>query len=546
MSTKFLADHQQINHLIISETAKLLGKSIATQEKIENVLKLLTKWANLYFGRVLLPDFSRNELQVAYHYGLLKENLDNGKYVVPFDKGLSGFVWRSGQADLVIDINKEQYFLRRIAEPIDGSIRNISFISIPIVAEGITIGILSAQRSAANSRPYSCDLDLLKIIAAMFGPILFHVQQRAQQFTYMQNQLDKKSVELMHMCEAHGLIGNSRTLLEAVQKVDNIRNSNAPVILLGESGTGKEMFANMIHKESKRKNGAFIAINCASIPEQLLESELFGHEKGSFTGAHKHKTGKMLRANGGTLFLDEIGDMPLDLQVKLLRVLQEKMIEPVGGNNPIPIDIRIITATNVNLKRAIEDGKFRLDLYFRLNVVPIYLPPLRNRKGDIPKLALYIIRRLNELYDKNLSFTQGAIKALEDYLWPGNIRQLENVIERAVLHSTSPWITVELIKSILQDESVPLMEALAAEHTEPVRTVADAATAVTTPPPADDKSARPYQRVNENDREMLISTLQKAKGNQKRAAEMLNMTARQFRYRLAKLHKTRIRQTDNC
>ena len=545
MTAKFLANHQQINHLIISETAKLISKPITTQEKIENVLKLLTKWGNLYFGRVLLPDFSRNELQVAYHYGLLKENLDRGKYVVPFDKGLSGFVWRSGQADLVIDINKEQHFLRRIAEPIDGSIQNISFISIPIVSDGTTIGILSAQRSALSSRPYSCDLDMLKIIAAMFGPLLSHIQQRAQNFTYMQNQLDKKSVGLMKMCEAHGLIGNSSTLLEAVQKVDNIRNSDAPVILLGESGTGKEMFANMIHKESKRKNGPFIAINCASIPENLLESELFGHEKGSFTGAHKQKTGKMLRAHGGTLFLDEIGDMPLDLQVKLLRVLQEKMIEPVGGSNPIQIDIRIITATNVNLKRAIEEGKFRLDLYFRLNVVPIFLPPLRTRKGDVPKLALFLIRRLNELYDKNLSFTQGAIKALEEYLWPGNIRQLENVVERAVLHSTSPWITAELVNLILQDESMPVLDPPVTSPTESTN-LAPPRSESSAPQSLDDKSARPYQRVLESERDMLISTLEKAKGNQKRAAEMLNMTARQFRYRLAKLHKTRIRQTDNC
>ena len=536
MTANYIENQQRINHLIISEAAKLIGKPITTQEKIECMLKLLAKWASLYFGRVLLPDFSRNELQVAYHYGLNGQKLDEGKYTVPFDKGLSGFVWRSGQADLVMDIDKNHYFLRRIAEPIDGSHRNISFISIPIIAEGMTIGILSAQRSALSSRPYSCDLDLLKIIASIFGPILLHVQQRARQFTYKQNQLDKTSVGLMKMCEDHGLIGNSRTLLEAVQKVDNVRNSNVPVILLGESGTGKEMFANMIHKESKRKSGPFVAINCASIPESLLESELFGHEKGSFTGAHKQKTGKMLRANGGTLFLDEIGDMPLDLQVKLLRVLQERKIEPVGGSNPIDIDIRIVTATNVNLKRAIEEGRFRLDLYFRLNVVPIYLPPLRERNGDIPKLAHFLMRRLNELYDKNVSFTQGGIKALEEYPWPGNIRQLENVCERALLHSNSPWITAELINGILQDESIPALkqggdESGARYATDVAVTHSGAGTS------DDDRPVRPYQRVSEDEREEILNALKETKGNQRRAAEMLNMTARQFRYRLAKLTK---------
>lgn len=534
--SKYVMAQQRINHVIISESAKLIGKAITTQEKIEGVLKLLAKWAGLYYGRVLLPDYVYNELQVAYQHGLTKEKIEAGKYTVPFDKGLSGFVWRSGQADLIIDINNESRFLRRIAEPLDGSSDNISFISIPIVAEGATIGILSAQRSALQKRPYSCDIDLMKIIAALFGPILFHVQQRAQPFTYKQNQLDRKSVDLMKLCESHGLIGHSKSMLDSVQKVNNIRNSDAPVLLLGESGTGKEMFANMIHKESRRKHGPYVAINCASIPETLLESELFGHEKGSFTGAAKQKIGKIQRADGGTLFLDEIGDMPMDLQVKLLRVLQAKTIEPIGGNKPIPVDFRIITATNVNLKKAIEAGRFRLDLYFRLNVVPIYLPPLRERKGDIPKLTDYLLKKLNEVYDTNLSLTQGALNRMEKYAWPGNIRQLENVLERSVLNTESPWITEDLLNKILNDEEMPnkpFSDITSLREQNLVTPPAPAETQALPP----GKSSRPYQRINHDEREVIFNALKNAKGNQVRAAEMLDMTARQFRYRLAKLSK---------
>jgi len=535
-ATMYITAQQRINHVIISESAKLIGKAVTTQEKIEGVLKLLSKWAGLHYGRVLLPDYVYNELQVAYQYGLTKEKIDAGKYTVPFDKGLSGFVWRSGQADLIIDINNESRFLRRIAEPLDGSSDNISFISIPIVAEGATIGILSAQRSALQKRPYSCDIDLMKIIAALFGPILFHVQQRAQPFTYKQNQLDRKSVDLMKLCESHGLIGHSKSMLDSVQKVNNIRNSDAAVLLLGESGTGKEMFANMIHKESRRKAGPYIAINCASIPEALLESELFGHEKGSFTGAARQKIGKIMRAHGGSLFLDEIGDMPMDLQVKLLRVLQEKTIEPIGGTKPIPVDFRIITATNVNLKKAIEEGRFRLDLYFRLNVVPIYLPPLRERKGDIPKLTDYLLKKLNEVYDTNLSLTQGALNRMEKYAWPGNIRQLENVLERSVLNTESPWITEDLINKILHDEEMPnkiYAETASPQNQHPVATLPEN-DARNTPPT---KANRPYQRFNSDEREVILNALKNAKGNQVRAAEMLDMTARQFRYRLAKFSK---------
>jgi two-component system NtrC family response regulator len=231
-----------------------------------------------------------------------------------------------------------------------------------------------------------------------------------------------------------GMIGSSPAMREVFNSIRKVAASDAPVLILGESGTGKEMAALAIHRRSPKKDGPFVAINCGAIPETLLESELFGHEKGAFTGAHAQRIGRIESAEGGTLFLDEMGELPLSLQVKLLRFLQEKTIERVGGRKEIQIDARIVAATNVNLQKAVAEGKFREDLYYRLAVVVIKLPPFRARENDIRLLAQTFLARFAKQASKpNLAFEPEALKSIERHNWPGNVRELENRIKRAVI-----------------------------------------------------------------------------------------------------------------
>src|SRR4030043_1603673 len=234
------------------------------------------------------------------------------------------------------------------------------------------------------------------------------------------------------------IISQNKAVLEIFGLVKKVGYTSTNILIVGESGTGKELIARAIHRQGSRKNGPFVAVNCAAIPPELMESEMFGHEKGAFTGAHTRTIGKFEYANGGTLFLDEISALRSDLQAKLLRVLQEREIERIGSNKSIKVDIRVISATNTNLEDAVMQGRFRQDLYFRLNVVPISIPPLRERKGDIPFLARHFINKFNTAFNKKVpGFTGKALNALTKYYWPGNIRELENLIERLVVLSTS-------------------------------------------------------------------------------------------------------------
>lgn len=255
------------------------------------------------------------------------------------------------------------------------------------------------------------------------------------------------------------IIGNSGKLKDALTVASKAAETDSNVIVRGESGTGKELVANAIHYSSKRKNKPFIRVNCAAIPSTLLESELFGHERGAFTGAVTQKIGKFELADGGSIFLDEIGDIPIETQVKLLRVIQDKEFERVGGIKTIKVDVRIIAATNKNLEEAIKNGTFREDLYYRLNVIPIFLPPLRDRREDIPILADSFIKKINKKLNKNVKFiTNNAIRTLMHYDWPGNIRELENIIERCITLCDGDYIDFDDLPSYVKNEKERVQE----------------------------------------------------------------------------------------
>lgn len=264
----------------------------------------------------------------------------------------------------------------------------------------------------------------------------FHVARLEREFREMQQQLQVDSFE--------GLLGTGARMQAIFESIRKVATTEAPVLILGESGTGKEMTARAIHQRSTRKNGPFVAINCSAIPESLIESELFGHEKGSFTGAHVQRKGRIEHADGGTLFLDEIGEIPLPIQVKLLRFLQEQCIERVGGRQEIAVNTRVIAATNADLKKGMANGTFREDLYYRLAVVQIAMPAVRDRDDDVLLMARAFLQRYANENDKpGVVFTPDALRALRQHTWPGNVRELQNRIKRAVIMSDSKRLTAE-------------------------------------------------------------------------------------------------------
>ncbi|MBE0427264.1 MAG: sigma-54-dependent Fis family transcriptional regulator [Nitrospirae bacterium] len=320
----------------------------------------------------------------------------------------------------------------------------------------------------------------------------------------------RQKVETTYAIE--NIIGQSPKMQELFRLIPRIARSNSNVLIIGESGSGKELFANAMHNLSDRKNKNFVTINCAAFPEGLLESELFGHMKGAFTGAMYNKQGLFEIADGGSLFLDEIGEMPINLQVKLLRVLENGTFRRVGGTNDIKVDVRIISATNKDLKEEIEAGRFREDLYYRLNVVPINIPPLRDRKEDIPLLVDHFLKKLSGTPRK---FTPGAVKILIEYQWKGNVRELENVIERVVLLTDKEEITPEELPPEIKRYHIEKGEAKQMpELTE---------------------GGIDIEKLIENiEKKYLLKALEKTGGMKMEAAKLLNLSFRSFRHRLQK------------
>jgi Nif-specific regulatory protein len=341
----------------------------------------------------------------------------------------------------------------------------------------------------------------------------------------------------------HGILGESHAVREALKLVIMAAETPVTVFLNGESGTGKERFSQVVHLNSPRKDKLFLAINCSAIPEALLESELFGYERGAFTGAANQKIGKMELANGGTLFLDEIGDLSLELQSKLLRVLENQVIQRIGGVQDIPIDVRIITATHKNLQEAVNQGLFRLDLFYRLNVFPVHLPPLRERDGDTRILARHFLFAANREFKRNKVLNNGVLERLESYNWPGNIRQLENVIKRAVLITQDDKVTIHDIELILSQESAIGNHLEAGQSSMTLESMPFMSSSQLTPKSEHDQfrqadyaaSGRAYNRVSVDEIDVITEALKRTSGNKTRAATVLGMTPRQLRYRLEKL-----------
>ncbi len=430
--------------IIYHVSRAILAHKRSVHSLISEVFDVLQKDMNLKRGALTLR--RDNSLIIEASIGLSDEEKKRGQYKI--GEGITGKVGEIGRSVIIPDVSKEPAFLGRTKTNREAK---TAFICVPVMHDNEVIGTLSIDHPFDTNENLNSVRKLLEIIANITADGVAVLKSEIEERESLISENQRLKTELNSLCKPDNIIGNCNRMRMVYGLIAQVAGSNANVLVRGESGTGKELVALAIHKASPRKNKAFIAVNCAALPENLIESELFGHEKGSFTGANYLRKGRFELADGGTIFLDEIGDISTAMQVKLLRVLQEKIFERVGGNTPIKVDVRIIAATNRNLEECMEKGDFREDLYYRLNVFPIHLPALRERKTDITLLSDYFLEKYNTMYMKSIKrISTPAINMLVAYHWPGNVRELENTIERAVLVSNNDVINAYDLPPSLQ------------------------------------------------------------------------------------------------
>ncbi len=514
--------------LLMREVMRLIGKSLAPGVVLREMLHLMSELLGLNRGRIVLLDreTAGDDLpataRICHAYGLTRAEVARGVYAV--GEGVTGRVLATGQPILVQDIDAEPLFLARCVQRTQLPPDTVAFMALPIEVNHHTVGVLACHRIRSRLRHLNDDMALLQILATLAGQIL-QLHSLLEEKT---RALEARNALLTQALEGaavrYGIIGSASALLKALHELERVAPSQASVLLLGESGTGKELFARALHLSSPRRDAPFIKVNCAAIPDSLLESELFGYERGAFTGAAAARAGWFEQADGGTIFLDEIGDMPLAMQTKLLRTLQEGTVVRLGGKRETRVDVRLVTATHRDLEAAVTSGSFRQDLYYRISVVPIRLPALRERREDIRTLALHFVNRANQANQRNVHLMPGALARLEAHPWPGNIRELGNVIERLVLLSDSTQISgAELERFLPRGRSD-------AGHAPAARPVAAPPTAT----PDNAPPVRSYLPADSHTLQELQQTLALHRGNQSRAAQALGLTVRQFSYRLRK------------
>lgn len=411
------------------EVSQALGSTLDIREAVEKVLEILDKDLGMKRGAIALVR-SSGELAIRYAHGMSEGEKQRGRYQM--NEGVTGKVVTSGKPVVVPQVSLEPLFLNRTRKRSAG--QEESFICVPVKDRRKTIGALSIIYPFRENRNFDDSVKVLTIIASMISQSLRLAQMVEEEKAQLADENALLKRELQQKYEFRNIVGTGKEMREIYEQIAQVAPTATTVLIRGESGTGKELVAHAIHYHSPRSAKPFVKVNCAALPESLIESELFGHEKGAFTGAVARKRGRFELAESGTLFLDEIGDLSPALQVKLLRVLQEREFERVGGTETIRVNVRVIAATNVDLEGAVADGRFRSDLYYRLNVFSIFLPPLRERKTDILLLADHFLDKYSKQNSKRIKrISTPAIDMLMTYHWPGNVRELENVIERATL-----------------------------------------------------------------------------------------------------------------
>ncbi len=411
--------------------SNILAMGIHQKQMLAEVLDILDCELGMSQGTITLLSSDRNEIMVDVAHNLPK--LQNRMIRYQMGEGITGRVVQDGKPIIVPKVSQEPRFLNRINRQTKAD-DEISFICVPISIGKKVIGTVSVDLTYDESARLEEDVRVLSIVASMIANEVKAQRMAAEQQQKYEDENARLRNELEDKFRPENIIGNSNTMRDVYQAIHQVASSDTTVLIRGESGTGKELVASAIHYTSPRMKGPFIRVNCAALSENLLESELFGHEKGAFTGALQARKGRIEEAGGGTLLLDEIGDFSPVIQVKLLRVLQEREFERVGSAKTIKANTRIIVATNRDLEVAVSEGAFRQDLYYRINVFPVFLPPLRERKDDILLLADHFVEHYAKRMNKDVRrISTPAINMMAAYHWPGNVRELENCIERAIL-----------------------------------------------------------------------------------------------------------------
>jgi Nif-specific regulatory protein len=486
------------------DVSQALVSSWNLQAGLSGVLAILGRRCGAIRGTIALVDDRTGELVVRAGLGLTKEG-QSTRYAS--GEGITGVVASSGDPVVVPRISQDPRFLHRAAGWHERRGGEFSFVCVPVLLHRRTVGTLSVELVYRADRKYERLVKFLRVVASMISQAvrIHRMLEADRQKLVTENAQLRQELQQRH--DFSNLVGTSGPMRQVYEQMERVAGAATTVLIRGESGTGKELIAQGIHYNSPRAKKPFVKVNCAALPETLVESELFGHERGAFTGAEGRRKGRFELASGGTLFLDEIGELSPAIQVKLLRVLQEREFERVGGTDPVRVDVRVITATNRDLEKALVAGNFREDLYYRLNVFPIFLPPLRDRPSDVLLLADHFAEKYSGEHGRPIKrISTPAIDLLTRYHWPGNVRELENIIERAVLMADG--------------------EVIHGHHLPPTLQTAEATGTVV--------STSLGGAVGAFERSLIEDALKTTRGNRARAARLLSTTERVINYKVKK------------
>jgi Nif-specific regulatory protein len=532
----------------IYEISKMLTRPARLETALSGVVNLLHSFMDMSGGLIALLDEEDRTTTVV---GAGWNEAEAREQFERLPEPAVGQIVVSGMPLVVRDVAQSPLFAQWSELKAEDAAVVRSFVGVPIKGESRTIGTITIERVGSQSSPGTLDEDVryLTMIANLVGQTVAlqtMVERDRERLMEERNRLEQE-LEQKNAAKHEGIswiIGKSAAILEVTEKVQLVARCNLPVLLCGESGTGKELFARAIHEYSPRKEMPYIRLNCAALSESVLESELFGHDKGAFTGAIGMRKGRFEMADGGTLFLDEIGEISTTFQAKLLRVLQEGEFERVGGNHTIKVDVRLVTATNRNLEAAVIAGDFRSDLYYRISVVPIFLPALRERREDIPLLAREFVKRFNKEHGVSLSISPRAMEVLTACEFPGNVRELESCVRRTAALTKNPVLQAEDFELSSKSSSAAMNKSMSraraaseGSRSHPVAELTEAERAAAVPGNGEQDEGTSGEGASEGDfseRERLVDAMERAGWVQAKAARLLGLTPRQMGYALRK------------
>lgn len=511
--------YKEIN--LLYEVAVMLTSTTDIHESVEKAMRRLKQHGYLERCALFRKKEDADELELLISIDL--EPYQKKMATYRFGEGATGLAAKSREPIVIENIHNNINYLNKMGNI---STQMVSYVAVPLLQDEEVIGVISANIGKSSPLNFDEIVRMLTIVGSLFVGALKVQQTITQEKESLSELKTYYKEEMQKDYKFENIIGRSTRMQQVFSMINTVAPTDATILIRGETGTGKELIATAIHNLSRRQNGPFIKLNCAAISETLLESELFGHEKGAFTDAREMRKGRFELADGGTLFLDEIGDITPSLQVKLLRILQEQEFERVGGTKTIKTNVRLVAATNRNLEDMVRKGEFREDLFYRLNVIPINLPPLRERYEDVKLLIEHYLHRFMKEHRKTMHFTKAAMELLLDYPWPGNIRELQNTMERIVLICPDGEIQPEMLSHVLPFNYQKLYMQ-SDDHA-----VSMAPSSAQPAPKELANGPITKKTLQELERESIIQALVDSHGIQTKAARSLGMTARQIGYKI--------------